>query len=169
MDHESARRFAGHWLEAWNSHDLDAVLSHFSDDVVFSSPMAVQVCEGSDGVVRGKAALRDYWAEALRRTPELHFEIESLYVGVHTLVINYRNQAGGLVNEVLVFDGAMVAEGHGTYLAPWRWPGVGPGWDRVGTGLGPGWTGWTGLPIRVTGSGPGCPDSGSERPGLARP
>ena len=118
MDHESARRFAGHWLEAWNSHDLDAVLSHFSGDVVFSSPMAVQVCEGSDGVVRGKAALRDYWAEALRRMPELHFEIESLYVGVHTLVINYRNQAGGLVNEVLVFDGAMVAEGHGTYLAP---------------------------------------------------
>ena len=92
MDQESARRFAGHWLEARNSHDLDAVLSHFSDNVVFSSPMAVQVCEGSDGVVRGKAALRDYWAEALRRMPELHFEIESLYVGVHTLVINYRNR-----------------------------------------------------------------------------
>jgi hypothetical protein len=35
---------------------------------------------------------------------------------VQTLVINYRNQAGGLVNEVLVFDGALVAEGHGTYL-----------------------------------------------------
>jgi len=49
--------------------------------------------------------------------PELHFEIESLYLGVQTLVINYRNQAGGLVNEVLVFDGALVAEGHGTYLA----------------------------------------------------
>jgi hypothetical protein len=39
-----------------------------------------------------------------------------LYVGVHTLVINYRNQAGRLVNEVLVFDGALVAQGHGTYL-----------------------------------------------------
>jgi hypothetical protein len=117
MDHEFARRFAEHWLEAWNSHDLEAVLSHFSDDVVFSSPLAAQVCEGSDGVVRGMAALRDYWAEGLRRMPELRFEIESLYVGVETLVINYRNQAGGLVNEVLVFDGALVAEGHGTYLA----------------------------------------------------
>ena len=116
MDHEVARRFAEHWLEAWNSHDLEAVLSHFSDDVVFSSPMAAQVCAGCDGVVHGKAALRDYWAEGLRRLPDLHFEIESLYVGVQTLVINYRNQAGGLVNEVLVFDGALVAEGHGTYL-----------------------------------------------------
>ncbi|MGB6577779.1 MAG: amino acid racemase [Streptosporangiaceae bacterium] len=116
MDHEVARRFAGHWLKAWNSHDLEAVLSHFSDDVVFSSPMAAQLREGCDGVVQGKAALRDYWAEGLRRVPELHFEIESLYVGVRTLVINYRNQAGGLVNEVLVFDGALVVEGHGTYL-----------------------------------------------------
>ena len=117
MDHEIARTFAAHWLAAWNSRDLEAVLSHFSDDVVFSSPMATQLCEGCDGIVHGKAALRDYWAEGLRRVPELHFEIESLYIGVQTLVINYRNQAGGLVNEVLVFDGALVAEGHGTYLA----------------------------------------------------
>ena len=113
---KSRRRFAEHWLKAWNSRDLEAVLSHFSDDVVFSSPMAAQLCEGCDGVVQGKAALRDYWAEGLRRVPELHFEIESLYVGVRTLVINYRNQAGGLLTEVLVFDRALVAEGHGTYL-----------------------------------------------------
>jgi hypothetical protein len=116
MDNEIAPQFAEKWLDAWNSHDLDAVLSHFTDDVVFSSPMAAKLREGSDGIVRGKAALRDYWAEGLRRVPDLHFEIESLYAGVHTLVINYRNQAGGLVNEVLVFDGALVAEGHGTYL-----------------------------------------------------
>jgi hypothetical protein len=40
----------------------------------------------------------------------------STYIGVSTLVINYRNQKGGLVNEVLVFDGDLVKEGHGTYL-----------------------------------------------------
>jgi len=33
------------------------------------------------------------------------------------LVINYRNQRGSLVNEVLRFDDAgLVQEGHGTYL-----------------------------------------------------
>ncbi len=116
MDHDTARGFAAGWIEAWNSHDLDAVLSHFADNVVFSSPMAAQLLEGSNGIIRGKAALRAYWAEGLRRIPDLHFDIESLYVGVHTLVINYRNHAGGLVNEVLIFDGTLVAEGHGTYL-----------------------------------------------------
>jgi ketosteroid isomerase-like protein len=40
MDTESARRFARQWLDAWNSHDLEAILSHFRDDAVFSSPMA---------------------------------------------------------------------------------------------------------------------------------
>ena len=29
---------------------------------------------------------------------------------------NYRNQNGGLVSEVLKFDGPLVVEGHGTYL-----------------------------------------------------
>ena len=39
-----------------------------------------------------------------------------MYVGLTTLVINYRNQKGGLVNEVLTFDGPLVVSGHGTYL-----------------------------------------------------
>ena len=52
----------------------------------------------------------------MRRNPELHFEIEGLYVGVNTLVIQYRNHSGGLVNEVLTFEGPLVVEGHATYL-----------------------------------------------------
>lgn len=59
---------------------------------------------------------RDYWAEGLRRIPNLHFEVVGVYRGVDTLVINYRKQRGNLVNEVLVFDGPLIREGHGTYL-----------------------------------------------------
>jgi|ERR1700691_3818172 len=116
MDEEFARRFAAEWLQAWNDHDLEAILSHFSDGVVFSSPLAQRIVEGSDGVIRGIDDLRRYWSEGLRRNPELHFEVESLYVGVNTLVIQYRNHSGGLVNEVLTFDGPLVVEGHATYL-----------------------------------------------------
>jgi hypothetical protein len=32
-------------------------------------------------------------------------------------VINYRNQRGGLVNEVLTFVDGLVVAGHGTYAA----------------------------------------------------
>jgi hypothetical protein len=117
MDDTTAHRFASDWLDAWNAHDLDAILGHYSDDVVFTSPLALRIVEGSNGVIRGKTALRGYWSEGLARNPDLHFEIEGLYVGVNTVVIQYRNHSGGLVNEVLTFDGPLVNEGHATYLA----------------------------------------------------
>lgn len=71
---------------------------------------------GGDGVIRGKAVLREYWSEGVRRIQDLRFEVLAVYVGINTLVINYRNQAGGVVSEVLIFEGSLVREGHGTYL-----------------------------------------------------
>ena len=53
---------------------------------------------------------------ALKTMPDLHFEIVGVYRGESVLVINYRNQGGALVNEVLEFDGGLVRRGHGTYL-----------------------------------------------------
>ncbi|HVE97479.1 MAG TPA: nuclear transport factor 2 family protein [Pseudonocardiaceae bacterium] len=42
MDHADAVAFAEGWVKAWNSHDLDAVLSHIADNVVFTSPVTAQ-------------------------------------------------------------------------------------------------------------------------------
>ncbi len=116
MDQASAQEFVGAWVSAWNARELEAVLAHFSDDVVFTSPLAAQIVPQSKGVIRGKAALREYWSEGLRRNPELHFELLGLYLGVDTIVINYRNERGGLVAEVLRFEGAHAVEGYATYL-----------------------------------------------------
>jgi ketosteroid isomerase-like protein len=115
MDRDWAEGFAAGWLEAWNQHDLEQILSHFASDIVFTSPMATALLQDSDGIIRGKTALREYWSEGLRLIPDLHFELVDLYVGVNTLVIHYRNQRGDLVNEVLTFAGPLVIEGHGTY------------------------------------------------------
>jgi hypothetical protein len=116
MEIAEAQAFAEQWVADWNAHDVEALLAHFTDDVVFTSPVAARL-SGGDGVVRGKEALRKYWSEGIRLIPDLHFEVLALYVGVRTLVINYRNQVGGVVSEVLTFDGPLVREGHGTYLA----------------------------------------------------
>ena len=35
IDPEFARRVAGEWFDAWNRHDLEAVLGHYADDVEF--------------------------------------------------------------------------------------------------------------------------------------
>jgi hypothetical protein len=116
MDMAFAQRFGSQWLDAWNDHDIEVILDHFADDVVFSSPLALQIIEGSDGVIRGKEELRTYWTEGLRQSPALHFDIEGLYVGINTIVIQYRNHAGVMVSEVLTFEVPLVIEGRATYL-----------------------------------------------------
>ncbi|MGC1420339.1 MAG: nuclear transport factor 2 family protein [Acidimicrobiales bacterium] len=116
LERDEADRFAKAWVAAWNAHDLELILSHFSEDVTFTSPLAARIVPDSDGVIHGKPALREYWREGLRLQPELHFELEGLYVGVGTLVINYRNQSGRSVCEVLFLEGGVVVQGHGTYL-----------------------------------------------------
>jgi ketosteroid isomerase-like protein len=109
--------YAEQWVQAWNAHDIEAVLDHFSDDVVFTSPVAARVVPESGGVVRGTPALRDYWTTASGRQPDLQFEVVGVYRGESTLVINYRSHRGELVNEVPTFDGdGLVRVGHGTYL-----------------------------------------------------
>jgi hypothetical protein len=75
-------------------------------------------------VIRGKEALRAYWSEGVRLIPDLRFEVLAVYAGISTVVISYRNQAGGVVCEVLTFDGPLVIQGHGTH--PARTGGVSP-------------------------------------------
>lgn len=90
--------FAAQWINAWNARGVEAVLAHFAEDVVFTSPTAIRFAPESGGTVRGKDALRRCWTLALQGNPDLHFEL----VGVYTVVLHYRNQLGGLVNEVCV-------------------------------------------------------------------
>jgi len=108
--------FAARWIEAWNARDVEAVLTDYADDVVFTSPTVVRFAPGSAGTVRDKEALRRYWTVALDAHSDLHFELLGVYVGVNTLVLHYRNQAGGLANEVLSFRDGLVATGHATHL-----------------------------------------------------
>lgn len=115
MDLEFAQRFAAQWRDDWNSHDIERILAHYHDDVTFSSPMVSRFNGDPSGTVRGKKALREYWTEGLRRIPDLHFEVVDVRVSVDSLVIDYRNQIGGRVHEVLTFRDGLVISGFGAY------------------------------------------------------
>jgi len=110
-----AQQFAAEWAAAWNAHDIEAVLRHFHEDATFSSPFAALVFPESQGRLSGKAAIRDYWAIGIARIPDLHFSIDTVFVGVDCIVIAYVNQKQVRVSEILKFAGDLVIEGHGTY------------------------------------------------------
>lgn len=38
IDSAFARHFAADWIEAWNRHDLGAILAHYADDFEMRSP-----------------------------------------------------------------------------------------------------------------------------------
>ncbi|MFN3514197.1 MAG: nuclear transport factor 2 family protein [Phenylobacterium sp.] len=99
------------WIAAWNSHDLERILSHYAEDVVFHSPASTRITGDVSGRVVGKPALRAYWGEALRRAPDLTFTKLKEFRGAGGLAIHYlSSRTGGEVVEVLRFgaDGLAV-------------------------------------------------------------
>lgn len=97
-----------------DSRDLEALLARYTDDVVFTSPLAERCPPGREGVAHGKDALRTYWTAGPVALPDLRFEVLDQHVGASTIVIRYRNQSGGAVCEVLDSDRELVDRGHGT-------------------------------------------------------
>lgn len=109
------RVFAEGWIRAWNVRDVESVLTHYADEVVFTSPTALRLFPASGGTVRGKAELREYWTSALGKNPGLHFDLLALYEGVDTIVLLYQNQAGATVSEVLTFRDGLIISGHAAH------------------------------------------------------
>lgn len=89
IDRAAGVRFAEEWIAAWNSHDLDRILSHYTDDFEFSSPLIVELMGEPSGTLRGKAAIRTYWTKGLARQPSLRFTLIEVLCGVRSVVINY--------------------------------------------------------------------------------
>jgi ketosteroid isomerase-like protein len=104
-----ADAFAREWIAAWNAHDLDRILAHYAEGVVFSSPKAATITGSSR--VTGKAALRAYWQQALARSPHLQFELERIYSGADCISIAYVRNGALRVCETLEFENNLVVRG----------------------------------------------------------
>lgn len=98
----NAVEFANAWEAGWNSHDLDLIMSHYREDVVFRSCKAIQLV--GQGEIRGKTKLRAYWAAALGRQPDLRFEVQEVFEGYQMMALRYRNHRQVLAVETLYFD-----------------------------------------------------------------
>jgi hypothetical protein len=93
--------FADEWIAAWNSHDLERVLSHYASDIVFLSPNAQRLV--GNGRVLGISALRSYWEKGLASQPGLKFELLNVLTGHECLTILYRNHRSQQVAETFEF------------------------------------------------------------------
>jgi hypothetical protein len=97
------KEFARKWVAAWNSHDLDAIMSHYDEDVVLISPAAAKILNDPAGTVEGTTALRSYFKRGLELYPNLHFELLDVMCGLCSIVVCYKNQKGTKTAEFMEF------------------------------------------------------------------
>jgi predicted ester cyclase len=94
MTKDEAWKLANHWITAWNTHDLDLIMTHYEDAVELTSPVAAQLLGTPDGKVVGKANLRAYFQRGLQAFPDLQFRLEDVLWGISSVVLYYTNQKG---------------------------------------------------------------------------
>ena len=107
INEQDARNLASEWVDAWNAHDLERILSHYTDDFIMESPYALKRLPETGGVVKGKEAVRAYWKLGLELIPDLHFELYEVLIGISGITLYYFNRANGKkVTEVLHLSSA---------------------------------------------------------------
>jgi hypothetical protein len=98
-----AKEFARQWIAAWNSHNLDSIMSHYDANAVLISPAAAKILDAPSGTVDGNSALRSYFKRGLELYPNLHFELLDVMWGLFSIVLYYKNQKSTHTAEFMEF------------------------------------------------------------------
>ena len=99
-----AHELARHWIEAWNDHDLERILSHYADDVVFSSPFIQKIGTSPSGAIVGTKALLAYFTAALVKYPTLTFHLHTVFRGIDSVTLLYESVNGLLAAETMILN-----------------------------------------------------------------
>src|SRR5215472_6329299 len=94
------------WVDAWNSRDLERVLTLYADGSEMTSHLIPALGFDASGTVRGKDSLRAYWGKALPMNPNLHFTLIDIFVSPDSVVVFYQNERGRKICEYLGLDAA---------------------------------------------------------------
>jgi hypothetical protein len=103
MTTEKAHTFAAHWIAAWNAHNLEAIISHYAEEIRFNSPLIQQISGKADGTIDNRPDLKAYFAKGLAAYPELHFRLLHVLTGVNSVVLYYESVKNMLATEVFFF------------------------------------------------------------------
>lgn len=121
MTEAAAQQFARDWVDAWNRRDAEAVLAHYAEDAVFTSPKAERIV-GTARLV-GKAALRAYWQAALAQIASIRFTLDaaSWSPRAQTVTVLYQAELNGAApvraTEIMRFRDGLVSQGEALYGA----------------------------------------------------
>ena len=121
---------AQRWFDSFNSKNLEQLLSLYDENAAHYSPKLKIRQPETNGLVRGKAALRAWWADAFDRLPTLQYIPTTYTANDKRVFMEYIRKVEGepdmLVAEALeMVDGVIVGSRvyHGSFLM-WQCGGM---------------------------------------------
>jgi ketosteroid isomerase-like protein len=107
-------QLARKWLACFDTHDVETLVSLYAEDARHTSPKLRVSRPETNGEIVGKAALRDWWADAFRRLPQLRYVERTLTSDGERVWMEYDRKVPGeadmRVAEVLVVRDGLIIE-----------------------------------------------------------
>ena len=82
-------------MNAFNAHDVEALIALYSAGAVHSSPKIRALHPATGGKLVGKIALEKWWREANARLPGLRYELTALTADDARVFMEYLRHAPG--------------------------------------------------------------------------
>ncbi len=101
---QQAKNFAAQWIQAWNDHDLEAILSHYAEDVEYFSVFLSRLENNPAGMLRGKDNVKAYLTKGLAAYPDLEFLLLDVFIGVRSVVLRYQSVNNLIAAEAFEFN-----------------------------------------------------------------
>ena len=114
MQQNPLTTIAQQWFNAFNAHNLEQLLTLYNDNAQHYSPKLKIRQPETNGLIKGKDALRAWWKDSFERLPSLKY-IPTRFIANDTSVfMEYTRQVNGeenmTVGEVLeIKDGLITA------------------------------------------------------------
>ena len=93
------------WFEAFNNHNLEQLIGLYDDEAEHFSPKLKIKQPETNGLIKGKTALSNWWNEAFAAIPSLNYKVTSLTANENRVFMEYirtaENDIDILVAEVL--------------------------------------------------------------------
>lgn len=113
MSAEKNKEIARVWFDAFNRHHLEDLLALYDNDAQHYSPKLKIRKPETQGLIKGKNALREWWRDSFDRLPQLYYEVQQLTSDEQQVFMEYIRHVPGeedlFVGEVLkIQDGRII-------------------------------------------------------------
>lgn len=95
MNENEIKNIAKLWFKAFNEHDLENLLALYDDNAEHFSPKLKIRNPETEGLIKGKAALRNWWKDCFERLPSLHYEVQKLTADSEQVFMEYIRKVEG--------------------------------------------------------------------------